>query len=83
MKSMWAIFKTNKLTYQSKANLDEKIFVGKLTHHLDPEIRKYCKEHVLGSRIAHSILVHYLLAIDIKIQFLKLTIALNVNFNVM
>ena len=40
MKSMWAIFKTNMLNYQSKANFDEKISFGKFTHHLDPEIRK-------------------------------------------
>ena len=33
MKSMRAIFKTNMLTYQSKANLDEKILFGKITHH--------------------------------------------------
>ena len=31
MKSMWVIFKTNMLTYQSKANLDEKILFGKFT----------------------------------------------------
>ena len=32
MKSMWVMFKTNMLTYQSKANLDEKILFGKFTH---------------------------------------------------
>ena len=40
MKSLWATFKTNMLTYQSKANLDEKILFGKITNHLYPEIRK-------------------------------------------
>ena len=82
MKSLCVIFKTNMLTYQSKANLNEKIVFGKITHHLYSEIRKCWKEHVLGSRMPHSILVYDLLTIDIKIQFLKLTIALNVNFNV-
>ena len=40
IKSMRPIFKTEMLIYQSKANLDEKILFGKITHHLDPEIRK-------------------------------------------
>ena len=40
MKSMWAIFKINTLTYLSKANLDEKILFGKIIHHLDTKIRK-------------------------------------------
>ena len=31
MKIMWAIFKPNMLTYQSKANLDEKILFDKFT----------------------------------------------------
>ena len=46
------------------------------------KLGKCWKEHVLRSRIPHSILVHDLLTIGITIQFLKLTIALNVNFNV-
>ena len=37
---MWAIFKINMLTYQSKANVDEKILFGKIAHYLDPGIRK-------------------------------------------
>ena len=39
IKSIWLIFKTG-MFYQSKANLDEKILFGKITHHLGPEIRK-------------------------------------------
>ena len=35
----------------------------------------------MQTRIPHSILVHDLLAIEINILFLKLTIALNVNIN--
>ena len=30
MKSMWPIFKTKMLIYQSKANLDEKISLGEI-----------------------------------------------------
>ena len=48
MKSVWAIFKTNMLTYQSKANLDEKILLCKITHHLDPEIRKMLEGACFG-----------------------------------
>ena len=48
MKSMWVIIKSNMLTYQSKANLDEKIFFGKITHHLDPEIRKMLEGACFG-----------------------------------
>ena len=35
----------------------------------------------MRTRIPRSILVHDLLAVEIKIIFLKLTVALNVNFN--
>ena len=31
MKSMWAIFRTNMLACQSKANVDEEILFGKCT----------------------------------------------------
>ena len=37
---MWPIFKSKMLIFQSKDNLDEKILFDKITHHLDPEIRK-------------------------------------------
>ena len=40
IKSMRPIFRTKMLICQSKANLDEKILFGKITHHLDPGIRK-------------------------------------------
>ena len=48
MKSMWVIFKTNMLTYQSKANVDGKILFGKITHDLDPEIRKMLEGACFG-----------------------------------
>ena len=35
------IFKTEMLIYQSKANLDENILFGKITHHLDLKVGKY------------------------------------------
>ena len=47
---MWAIFKTNMLIYQSKANLDKKILFGKITHHLDPEIRKMLEGACFGTK---------------------------------
>ena len=37
---MWQIFKTKMFIFQSKANLDEKILFGKITHLCDPTIRK-------------------------------------------
>ena len=37
---MRQIVKTAMSINQSKANLDEKILFGKITRHLDPEIRK-------------------------------------------
>ena len=40
IKSMRPIFKTEMLIYQSKANLDEAILFGKITHYVDLEIRK-------------------------------------------
>ena len=38
--SMQPIFKIKMLFYQSKANLDEKILFGKVTHYLNSEIKK-------------------------------------------
>ena len=38
-KTMRPIFKTEMLIFQLKANLAEKILLGKITPHLDPEIR--------------------------------------------
>ena len=47
---MRQIFKTEILIYQSKANLDKKIFFGKVTHHLDPEIRNMLVRGMFGNR---------------------------------
>ena len=49
IKSMWLVFKTKILIYQSKANLDEKILFGETTHHLDPEIRKMLVRGMFGN----------------------------------
>ena len=54
IKSMWAIFKTNMLTYQSKVNFDENILFGKITHHLDQEIRKMLEEACFGIKNSTS-----------------------------
>ena len=40
IKNMWPIFENKISIFQSKANLDEKMLLGKITHHLDLEIRK-------------------------------------------
>ena len=72
IKSMRPIFKTAMLVYQSKASLDEKFLFGKITRHLEPEIRKCRKGACLGARIPHSILVHNFLTIEVKILFLTL-----------
>ena len=40
MKNMRSIFKNYMFIFHSKANLDEKTLFGKITHHLDPEIKK-------------------------------------------
>ena len=76
IKSMQLIFKTEISIYQSKANLDEKILFGKIhgkiSRHLDPEIKKM-PVRCVGISITPCILVYNLLAIEIKILFLKLT----------
>ena len=66
---MWPIFKTEMLIDQSKASLDEKSLFGTIKHHLDPEIRKMLVNGKFGTWNPHSILVHNLLAIEIKIRF--------------
>ena len=71
---MRPVFKTEMLIYQSKANLDEKILFDKSTHHLDPEIRKMLVNGMLWNKVPHSILVHDLPSIEIRILFLKLAI---------
>ena len=78
MISMWPIFKTKLLIFHSNANLDEKILFDKITHHLDPEMRKYW---CLETQPSHSILLYDLLVIEIKILFLKLTMTYNFNFH--
>ena len=50
---MGPIFKIELLIYQSKANLDEKILFDKITHHLNPEIRKMLVRGLYGNRILH------------------------------
>ena len=49
IKSIGPIFKTRALIYQSKANLDENILLGKITDYLDPEIRKMLVKGKLGN----------------------------------
>ena len=67
---MKPISKTKMLMYQSKSNLDKKICFGKITiYHLDPEIREMLARNSFGRRIPHSILVHDLIAIEIKFYF--------------
>ena len=46
---MWLILKTKLLSYQSKANLDEKILFLEVTHYPDPEIRKMPVRGMFGN----------------------------------
>ena len=76
---MRQMVKTEMFIDQSNANLDLKMFIGKISHLLGPEIRKNAgKECVWETRFPCSYLVHDLPAIHIwsMIQslFLKLTI---------
>ena len=47
---MRPIFKTEMLIYQSKAKLDEKIWFGKITHYLDPEVRQMLARVMFGNK---------------------------------
>ena len=72
IKSMRPIFETKVLIYQSRADLDEKILFGNITRLMDPEIRTMLERGVcvcVGTTIPNSILVHNLLAIEIKVHF--------------
>ena len=71
--NMRQIFKAEVFIYQSKANLDEKILFGKIAHHLGPEIRKMQVNSRFGNQDSTFHLVHHLLAIEIKVLFMKLT----------
>ena len=53
-------------------NWDEEILFGKITHHLEPENWKMIVNGKFGNEDS-TILAHDLLAIRIKILFLKLT----------
>ena len=54
VRGMGPIFKTELLIYLSKANLDEKILFDKITHYLDPGIRKMLVRNLYGNRIFHG-----------------------------
>ena len=49
-KKFTPIFKTEKLIYQSKVNLDEKILLGNIPHLIDPEIRQMLVEGMLWNK---------------------------------
>ena len=55
IKRVWVIFKTKMFIYQSKANLDEEILFGRITHHLDhsfcldQDIRKTLVKGMFGN----------------------------------
>ena len=61
VKSIGPIFKTEILIYQSKANLDEEILLGKTTYHLDLEIRKTLVIWERGIRIPFWSMIYLLL----------------------
>ena len=70
------------LIYWSKDNLDVKVSIDDITHHLDTERRKCWEEVYMGGRgkIPRSIPLIYLHAIEISMQYLKPTIVLDKNF---
>ena len=74
IKSVWPLYITKILFFQSKAYLDEKILFGKISHHLDPEIRKLLVRRMFGNgtTIFHPGPIIYLL-LKFKILSLKLT----------
>ena len=47
---MWPIFDTKMLIHQPRANLDEKILFGKITHLYDLTIRKMPIRSLYGNR---------------------------------
>ena len=49
IKSMRLISQTEMLIYQSKANLDEKVLFGKITHLQDPKIRNMFARSLFGN----------------------------------
>ena len=48
IKNRLPIFENKILIFQSKANLDEKTLLGKITHHLHPEIWKMLVRGTFG-----------------------------------
>ena len=71
---MWQIFRTKVMI---KASLDVNILFIFKTKKLEKCMEVACT----GTEIKHSFLVHHLVAAEIKILFLKLTIALNLNLS--
>ena len=59
------IFKSEMFIYQSKGNVDEKSYFGKITPHLAPETRKMLVRSLFGNQDSTSILVCNLLEIKI------------------
>ena len=57
------------LIYHSKTNLDEKILFGNIPNLIDPEIRKMLVKVMLGNNFSHSILVHDLPSIEIRVYY--------------
>ena len=49
-KSIMPIFETEMLIYQSEANFEAKILFGKITHYVEPEIRKMLERGLLWSK---------------------------------
>ena len=67
IKSMWPIFKIE--IHQSKANIDVKILVGKITHLRTQKLEKRLSGiSNWESRIPQSILIHDLFGIEIQSQ---------------
>ena len=69
---MRPIVKTKILIFQLNANLDGKSLFGKITHHLDPDMRKMLEGGMSGNGIPYSDLVHHFyLLLQLRFYFGK------------
>ena len=71
IKSMWLLLKNKILIYQSKANLDMKILFGKITHLIDPKIRKTLERSLYGNQNPYSILVRSMIYSLLQFKFIS------------
>ena len=62
---MRMIFKNRILIHQSMANLDEKILLGKMIYHLDPQIRTTLVKGISGNEGYTFFKTYFLLKLNL------------------